>query len=109
MTYTEMRTLLVGIVNLTNSKRTKQQNGFIRKFNDRRPRHLNFIKVTFQVECLYKTFGESDEEDPYIEEHFNYKSIQPNFILHNFEFYDHHLARSLVVPENMETWHKVIK
>ena len=69
MLYKNMRRLVEGIIDETNLQRISQQNGFLRDFKDRRAPNFFFIeeKITFQVECLYKSLKDTNQ-DPMISE-----------------------------------------
>lgn len=57
--FKQMRGLLAGIINETNTRTgTKEMDGFLRPFSDRISPKFAFIdeRITFQIECLYKSF-----------------------------------------------------
>lgn len=63
--YKQMRRLIAGIIHETKMRTgTNEMSGFLRPFSDRAAPKFSFIeeRITFQIECLYKSFRDRNIE-----------------------------------------------
>ncbi|CDW77167.1 UNKNOWN [Stylonychia lemnae] len=112
--YKEVRQVMRSIFNLTNQQSEQKQEGFIKKFKNRKVHTFIAVQeiMSFQYECFYKNFEEKNNQQQNIIQFLigqNQYYIIENFKLTTTSFYDHKLELCLLSPSSMKMIQNILK